>query len=411
MSNAATADGETGVRSFASRITGLSPFGPIFGKELRVTSRRKRSYILRVIYLAALLLVLLMAWMVSREFMRYGGGGVGAQAMAQEQLGVVFFGCFVIFTTIAMAAIAPLLTANCISSERLGRTLHVLLMTPITAWQIVAGKLFSRLLIAMTLIGLSLPVLALSRLLGGIELEQMIAAVCLAATVALFTAAIGLFYSAFLKRVVAVIVLAYITIIVFEVLTGWFASAFRMQTALQVAASTNWVVCMGMIATPQRLITVNWQLCCAFHLALTGILLIVSGQFLRRVARNEGGAGAPDAPEKRPAFVATPPPLPNSALMAEIPAGVPAMPIPVLPVSSAPVHRPRALREVSDSPILWREIRRPLTAKRWQAITFTALTLLACSVRTASPPTIALWMTTNCRWGMRLFSTSFSGCS
>ena len=52
-------------------------------------------------------------------------------------------------------------TATAVSSERLGRTLNVLLATPITAWQIIAGKLASRLLVAITLIGLSLPVLAL----------------------------------------------------------------------------------------------------------------------------------------------------------------------------------------------------------------------------------------------------------
>ena len=38
------------------RLTALSPFGPIFEKELRISARRKRTYFLRVLYLAALLL-------------------------------------------------------------------------------------------------------------------------------------------------------------------------------------------------------------------------------------------------------------------------------------------------------------------------------------------------------------------
>ena len=69
----------------------------------------------------------------------------------------------------------------------------VLLMTPINGWQIVAGKLFSRLLTALLLIGLSLPVLALVRLLGGVELGQMFGVICLCAVTALFGAAVGLF--------------------------------------------------------------------------------------------------------------------------------------------------------------------------------------------------------------------------
>src|SRR6478672_8588390 len=44
----------TSMSAHIAQIRALSPFGPIFGKELRVTSRRKRSYALRVLYLAVL---------------------------------------------------------------------------------------------------------------------------------------------------------------------------------------------------------------------------------------------------------------------------------------------------------------------------------------------------------------------
>ena len=36
--------------------------GPILDKELRVTSRRKRYFVLRVVYLALLLIILAMVW-------------------------------------------------------------------------------------------------------------------------------------------------------------------------------------------------------------------------------------------------------------------------------------------------------------------------------------------------------------
>ena len=52
-------------------------------------------------------------------------------------------------------------------------------MTPITSWQIVSGKLFCRMLAALTLLGLSLPVLAVVRLLGGVDLDAMLATVSL----------------------------------------------------------------------------------------------------------------------------------------------------------------------------------------------------------------------------------------
>ena len=106
-----------------------------------------------------------------------------------------------------------MLTCTAISAERLHRTLHVLLMTPITSWQIVSGKLCSRLLIAFLLLGLSLPVLALVRLLGGVELQQMFAVMSLCAALAIFCGAVGLFYSTFLNRAYAVLLLSYATLL------------------------------------------------------------------------------------------------------------------------------------------------------------------------------------------------------
>src|SRR3954453_4789649 len=99
--------------AITAKIRALSPFGPIFGKELRVTARRKRSYALRVFYLAALLLVLSFVWTETRQI--YGPSNAAARAQAQEQLGRSFFACFVAFTTLAMLIIGPILTATAVS--------------------------------------------------------------------------------------------------------------------------------------------------------------------------------------------------------------------------------------------------------------------------------------------------------
>ena len=108
-------------------ISGLSPFGPIFGKELRCASRRKRNYVLRVAYLGALLLFLLFAYAITRE--SYGPRGPSARMQQQEQLGQLFFMFFSMFCVIAMGLIGPVLTSTAINEERLHKTLHVLLMT------------------------------------------------------------------------------------------------------------------------------------------------------------------------------------------------------------------------------------------------------------------------------------------
>src|SRR4051812_35465187 len=121
-----------------SRVAAISPFGPIFGKELRTTSRRKRTYILRSSYLILLLLTLLIAWL-SVGKMSYGG--LAQRAQRQTELGAIFFAVFSFFCVITMGLIGPVLTATAIGSERLAKTLPVLLMTPINTWQIIGGKL------------------------------------------------------------------------------------------------------------------------------------------------------------------------------------------------------------------------------------------------------------------------------
>lgn len=366
---------------FALRhASGLSPFGPIFGKELRITARRRRSYVLRVFYLAALLLALLVAWSsTSRGYY----GSIAAQAQAQAELGSMFFVCFTMFSVVAMAAIGPVLTSTAIGSERLAKTLHVLLMTPITAWQVVAGKLFSRLLVALTLLGLSLPVLALVRLLGGVELWQMIGAVCVCAVTALTTAAIGLLFSTFMNRAYAVILLSYATILLlyafipFVLIEGL---GLRAMAWFRIFATVNPFMSAGMLADPGAFMASGnaWVHCVALHLAFTAVLLVICALVLRRVVRKAGGEAGPAVPDALVAGAAVPAP---EAMAAEGmgDAKRSAAPPPVtLAYADRTTPRPPRARpgDVTDQPVLWRELRRPLLARRWQSVVAASLSLL-----------------------------------
>jgi ABC-type transport system involved in multi-copper enzyme maturation permease subunit len=344
------------------RLTDLSPFGPIFGKELRITARRKRNHLLRVAYLGGLLLFLLLVW--SEGYYNRAGGGVAERIQQQNRLGQEFFLTFSMFCSISMALIAPVLTSTAISSERLGKTLAVLLMTPITSWQIVSGKLLSRLLIALMLIGLSLPVLALVRLLGGVEPEQMLCVLIICTVFAMSCGAIGLFFSTLMNRAYAVILLSYASILllyvfvpmlVITVATGGRGPGLGW---LRFLLATNPVFAVGWNAAPDRALgfTVNWWPCATIQLGLTIALLLCSATLLRWFARREGqrAAPAPITPE-----------LPMSVQVLDEPAAsAPAVadPAPVLQYARKRVH---PTREVGDNPVLWRELRKPLFTMRW----------------------------------------------
>jgi ABC-type transport system involved in multi-copper enzyme maturation permease subunit len=348
-------------------VSGLSPFGPIFGKELRVASRRKRNYLLRVLYLGAVLLILLWAWAITRNVYAYGS--VSARQQQQEQLGFFFFAFFGIFSVIAMSLVGAVVASTAINVEKEQKTLHVLLMTPLTAWQIVAGKLFSRLLTALTLLGLSLPVLALVRLLGGVELDQMFGVVAMAIVMAMTSAALALLLSIFVQRAYAVILLSYLLMGLAYVFAPmmmliWASGTGRRGSVawFRLISSYNPIWCTIFLSTGQmRMLLSGWQSCVYIHLGVTAVLLMLSAFALRRWARREGESASSEA---RPAQISQ-----SLAVVGNQPAEVDAMLLASGPLlAPQPPSRMHGNRDVGDNPILWRELRRPLMVNTWQRV-------------------------------------------
>jgi ABC-type transport system involved in multi-copper enzyme maturation permease subunit len=339
--------------SLARRIGGLSPFGPIVGKELQTASRRMRNHWLRMLYLGGLLLFLLLIFVSYRP---YSYGSNVTRIQGQAELGRAFFATFAVFCVIGMGLIAPILTSTAINAERLGNTLNVLLMTPITSWQIVAGKLFARMLIALMLIGLSLPVLAVVRLLGGVELWQMVAVVCICTAFAIASGALGLFLSTLMNRAFAVILAAYAA-------QGLLYCFVPFCIAILARGTTFnriiWHLCAinppmnaTYLAVPDMpLPTVNsiwyWLPCVIVQLSFATLLLIASSWIVRRQERRAG---------QRQSAAATPPPA-GAAIHAGAPVAFDASPAPAL-----------RLARIAKNPVLWREMRRPLLKARSAAV-------------------------------------------
>jgi ABC-type transport system involved in multi-copper enzyme maturation permease subunit len=292
---------------------------------------------------------------------------MSARQQQQEQLGFFFFAFFANFSVNAMALIGAIMTCTAINVEREQKTLHVLLMTPLTAWQIVSGKMFSRLLTALTLLGLGLPVLALVRLLGGVELYQMFGVIAMAIIMAMTSAALGLLLSIIIHRAYAVILLsyllmgiAYLFVPMMMIIYSQSAGRRAQLPWMQLICSYNPIFCTGFLSTGgMRMISVGWERCVLIHLVVTAVLLALSAVLLRRVARHEGESAGPVMPPPVPALL---PDLPDRASGDAIDYAPLAPPVP------PPPPRVRATRTVSDNPVLWRELRRPLMTSTWQRI-------------------------------------------
>ena len=139
--------------------------GAIFDKELRAASRRRRHYVLRSVYMGVLILFFLVAWW---GLVTVGGPGAPARTsseMSRMAAGLTVSICWLQF--LAGQTVVIFMLAGAINQEVRQRTLGVLMSTPLGGLAIATGKLAGRLLQVLCLVGLSLPVLAISGIVAG----------------------------------------------------------------------------------------------------------------------------------------------------------------------------------------------------------------------------------------------------
>jgi len=190
---------------------------PIVLKELKVSSRRKRTYFLRAGYLLVLVLSLLLTWWGVVQ------GGPLATSTAevlqrQSQTGQSLSFTLGWIQLVALMLIAPMLTGSCVSDEIEDRSLDVLLITPLTAGQIIVGKLLSRLVYVGLLVLLSMPLLLAMRTYGGFTLGQLIQIEVLTLTTALLGASVAIVLSCWEARGWRAVAMTY-----FWLALWWFA--------------------------------------------------------------------------------------------------------------------------------------------------------------------------------------------
>ena len=144
--------------------------GPILDKELRVSSRRKRNYVLRFVYLALLTMFVVLAWV---NTVRHGRS-YSYSASRMSEAGKSIIATIVCFQYGATQLIAVIMLSTAISDELARRTLGVLMTTPVTSFQIVMGKLFSKVWQLLILLAISLPLLAIVRVFGGVPWDYVV---------------------------------------------------------------------------------------------------------------------------------------------------------------------------------------------------------------------------------------------
>jgi ABC-type transport system involved in multi-copper enzyme maturation permease subunit len=178
--------------------------GPIFDKELRVSSRRRRNYVLRSAYVGLLTVFVISVWLAQIQWIS-SSGLYSASRMAEAGKRIII--TVVWFQFCATQFLAVVMLSTSINEEVYRRTLNTLMTTPITSFQIVMGKLLSKLLQIILLLAISLPLLAIVRIFGGVPWDYVVSSLCVTLTAVIFAGSVSLFFSIFSRRAYVVIIL------------------------------------------------------------------------------------------------------------------------------------------------------------------------------------------------------------
>jgi ABC-type transport system involved in multi-copper enzyme maturation permease subunit len=339
--------------------------GPIFTKELRVASRRRRNYALRFVYLAMLGVFVAFAWVTSVE-MYSSSGAMSVYRMPQA--GRVIVSTIAWFQFVAIQLIAIVLLSTSVSDEVYHRTLPALLSTPLSNLQILLGKLGSKMLHLVSLLLISVPLLGLLRVFGGVPWGYVIASTCITLTAGLLAACVSMFYSVLFRRAYSSILLTMATLFflycLLPILLGMFAALGALAgltNSWAILMHFNPIASMAGIETQasgMRGLTgvFFWPLHCLFMVGCSVAILLPCVGLVRKVAIRRAMGGGPEnaQPFSMPMLTATaaapptpagtaplaqaiaaPPPLPAalgldgaSTLSPSLPAGMPPIPGP-----------------------------------------------------------------------------------
>jgi ABC-type transport system involved in multi-copper enzyme maturation permease subunit len=181
---------------------------PVLTRELLVTLRSPRSFVLQLLYVCALGALVYFRWPAGEEGARQVSPGV-----ARALYDIFFLGQFFL-----VALMAPTFAAGSITGEKERKTYELLLASPLRPSTILVGKLLSSLSYLVILIISSLPLMILCYLLGGLLLSEITRSYLVLILSAGTFGLVSVACSSYFRRTSSALVVSYLVILPLAVL-------------------------------------------------------------------------------------------------------------------------------------------------------------------------------------------------
>lgn len=183
------------------------PVSPVFFKEMVTMARGRRYYFVRALLIGVLLFFISTSWNAGRN------GPLGM--IDTSWVGAQLFEMFSIVQLFAVLILVPALTAPVVAVEKQRETLGLLMMTNLSAANLILDKFLSRFVMLICLLLSGVPIFLCLLAFGGVTPEQIGVAYAYILATALFCSGIGLFWSTVASRHHTALITTYVSMIAY----------------------------------------------------------------------------------------------------------------------------------------------------------------------------------------------------
>lgn len=210
---------------------------PIIKRDVRVQSRSMKICWGVFVYELILALVFFLVMLIIQEENKYSTSNIYSTL-------VLLYPILGVTQLVVLALIVPVRTASAISGEKERQTFDIMMTTSMTPFSIILGKVMTAIIQSMFFVVASMPVMALSFVIGGMSWSYLFWFFAVALLMSFFAASIGILCSSLCKRSVSAVIMAYGFYLVFfiaTVLPSLFAVYISSYTTNYNVSSNNFI--------------------------------------------------------------------------------------------------------------------------------------------------------------------------
>lgn len=186
---------------------------PIIKKDVKVQARSFKMCVEVFVYELIMALVFFVALLYITSQNRFTDSNVYSQM-------VWLYPVLAIAQWVILGAVIPIHTSSAISGEKERQTFDIMMTTSMTPWSMIMGKVMTAVAQAMIFVVASIPVMALTFVVGGLSWSYLFWFIAVALLVSLFAASIGIMCSSFCRKSITAVIVSYGIYIIFFVVTA-----------------------------------------------------------------------------------------------------------------------------------------------------------------------------------------------